>query len=111
MIIRLLLSALAVLILAEVLPGVSVRNYFTAIIVAIVLSLLQITVKPVLKLLSLPITILTFGLFLFVINAIIILLADFFIDGFVVGGFFSALIFSLLLGFLQSILYSFLDKS
>ena len=111
MIVRLLLSALAVLLLANILPGVSVKNYFTAIVVAIVLSLLQIFIKPILKILSLPLTIITFGLFLFVINAIIILLVDYFVDGFAVGGFLSALIFSLLLGLVQSVLYSLVDKS
>lgn len=108
---RILLSALAVVILAKILPHVSVDTYFTAIIVAIVLSLLNFLVKPILIILTLPVTIVTFGLFLLVINAIIILLADKLIDGFMVDGLWWALLFSLLLSLLQSLLFSLLkDK-
>ncbi|GAB5472611.1 MAG: hypothetical protein Mars2KO_07100 [Maribacter sp.] len=107
---RLLLSALAVVVLSKVLPNVSVDNYTTALIVAVVLSLLNFIVKPIMVILTLPITIVTFGLFLLVINAVIILLADHFIDGFAVNGFWWALLFSLLLSFLQSILFSFLKS-
>jgi len=109
-IIRLLLSALAVVALSYILPNVSVDNYVTAIIVAIALSLLNFIVKPIMVILTLPITIITFGLFLLVINACIILLADYFVDGFTVNGIGWALLFSLLLSFLQSILFSFLKK-
>ncbi len=105
---RLLLSALAVVVLSKVLPNVNVDTYTTALIVALVLSLLNFIVRPIMVILTLPITIVTFGLFLLVINAAIILLADHFIDGFSVHGFWWALLFSLLLSFLQSILFSFL---
>lgn len=110
LILRILLSALAVIILAQVLPNVSVDSYFTAVIVAIVLSLLNFIVKPILVILTLPVTILTLGLFLLIINAIIILLADNLIDGFSVDGIWWALLFSLLLSFLQSILFSILKE-
>ena len=106
LIIRLLLNAVAVVILAYVLNGVSVDGYVTAIIVALVLSILNLLVKPILVILTLPITILTLGLFLLVINALIILLADKLIDGFEVSGFLTALLFSALLSILQSILHS-----
>ncbi|MEQ8219244.1 MAG: phage holin family protein [Arenibacter sp.] len=109
LILRILLSAIAVVILAKILPGVGVDSYTTAIIVAIVLSLLNFIVKPILVILTLPVTILTLGLFLLIINAIIILLADYFIDGFQVNNIWWALLFSLLLSFLQSIFYSFLN--
>ncbi len=109
-ILKLLLSALAVVILAKILPGVSVDTYLTAIIVAVVLSLLNFIVKPILVILTLPVTILTLGLFLLIINAIIILLADKLIDGFVVSNIWWALLFSLLLSFLQSILHSMLKE-
>ena len=109
LILRILLSAVAVVILANILPGVGVDTYTTAIIVAIVLSLLNFIVKPVLVILTLPVTILTLGLFLLIINAIIILLADYFISGFQVNNIWWALLFSLLLSFLQSIFYSFLN--
>lgn len=108
LILRILLSAVAVVILSKVLPNVSVDSYVTAIIVAVVLSLLNFLVKPILVILTLPVTIVTLGLFLLVINAIIILLADRFISGFVVDGFLWALLFSLLLSFLQSIFFSIL---
>ncbi len=109
-ILRLILSAAAVLILAEFLPGVAVNDYTSAIIVAFVLSILNAVVKPILIVLTFPVTVVSFGLFLLVINASIILLADYFVSGFSVTGWFWALIFSLLLSVLQSVLYSFLGK-
>ena len=109
-ILKMLLTAVAVVILAEILPGIYVDGYTSAVVVAIVLGLLRIFVRPLIILFTLPITILTLGLFLFVINAIIILLADKLIDGFAVSGFLYALLFSLLLSFFQSILYSFLKE-
>ncbi len=108
LIIRLLLNAVAVFFLANILNGVSVNNYTTAIIVAIVLSILNLLVKPILVILTLPITILTLGLFLFVVNGLIILLADKFIDGFSVSSIWIAILFSILLSILQSLLQSFL---
>jgi Predicted membrane protein len=110
LILRLLLNALAVVILAYVLPGVGVDSMVTAIIVAVVLSLLNFLVKPILVILTLPITILTLGLFLLVINAIIILFAAKLIDGFQVVNFWWAIIFSLLLSILQAILHSILKE-
>lgn len=110
LILRVLLSALAVVILANILPGVGVDSYMTAIIVALVLSLLNFLVKPILIILTLPVTILTFGLFLLIINALIILLADGLVTGFHVNSIWWALLFSLLLSFLQSILFSLLKE-
>jgi len=108
--IRLLLNALAVFFLANVLNGVQVDNYVTAIIVALVLAVLNLLVKPILVILTLPITIITLGLFLLVINAIIIFLADKLIDGFSVSSIWIALLFSVLLSILQSLLHSFMKK-
>lgn len=110
LILRILLSALAVVILSKVLPGVTVDTYITAIIVAIVLSLLNFIVKPILIILTLPVTIITLGLFLLIINAVIILLADRLVDGFQVSSIWWALLFSLLLSFLQSLLFSLLKE-
>lgn len=107
---RLLLSAVAVVILSKILPGVAVDTYLTAIIVAVVLSLLNFLVRPILIVLTLPITVLTLGLFLLFINAIIILLADYFITGFSVSNIWWALLFSLLLSVLQSLLFSLLKE-
>ncbi|HSI70832.1 MAG TPA: phage holin family protein [Gillisia sp.] len=108
LLIRILMTALVVVLLANFLPGVTVAGYGTAILVAVVLSILNLIVKPILILFTLPVTIVTFGLFLLVINAIIILLVDAFISGFNVDGFWVALIFSLLLSIIQSILFSLL---
>ena len=108
LIIRILLTAVAVILIAEFLPGITVANFWTAVIVAVVLAILNLIVKPILVILTLPVTILTLGLFLLVINAIIILLAGAFVDGFGVDGFWIALIFSLLLSIFQSILFSIL---
>lgn len=110
LILRLLLTALAVVILSYVLPGVTVEGYFSAILVAVVLALLRLTVKPIIILLTLPVTIVTLGLFLLFINAFIILLADYFVSGFSVASIWWALLFSLLLSFLQSMLFSMLEE-
>jgi putative membrane protein len=109
-ILKIVLTAVAVLVIAHFLPGVSVVNFTNAVIVAVVLALLRVTIKPLLIILTLPVTIVTLGLFLLVINALIILLADNLIDGFHVTGFWVALLFSLILSIFESILYSFLDK-
>ncbi len=110
LIIQLLLTAIIVVVLAEVLTGISVDSFLTSLIVAALLALLNVTIKPLLVLLTLPATILTFGLFLLVINAVIILLLDYLIGGFGVANFWWALLFSLLLSLCQSILYSLLGR-
>jgi putative membrane protein len=101
--IRLLLNGLAVVLAAYLLPGVSVYGYGTALIVALVLAIVNLLVKPILILLTIPITILTLGLFLLVINAAIILFVDNLVTGFVVDGFWWALIFSLILSVFNSV--------
>lgn len=105
-IIRLLVNALAVMVSAYLLPGVRVKDFVTALILAVVLVLLNLLVKPILVILTLPVTIITLGLFLFVINAIIILLASHLVSGFKVDGFFWALIFSLILSLVSGIMNS-----
>ena len=109
-ILRLLLSALAVVILSKVLPNIEVDSYLTAVIVAIALSLLNFIVRPIMVILTLHITIITFGLFLLVINACIIMLADYFVPGFTVTSWLWAIIFSFLLSCLQSILFTLLKE-
>ncbi|MCA0133413.1 phage holin family protein [Winogradskyella alexanderae] len=110
LLLRLLVNALAVFILAYILNGVTVNSYLDAVIVAVVLAVLNLLVKPFLILLTLPVTIMTLGLFLLVINAVIILLADKLIDGFAVSNFLTAVLFSILLSILQSILYSIFNE-
>ena len=109
-ILKLLLTALAVVILAYVLPGVEVTDYWAALWVALALAVLRMIVKPIMVILTLPVTVVTFGLFLLVINALIILMADYFVGGFQVDGFWWALLFSLLLSFLESVLFSILKE-
>jgi putative membrane protein len=116
-IIKLLISSIAVVITAYFLNGVTIGNnqfynsgppelnkFATAVLVAVVLSFLNTIIKPVLTLLSLPITFFTLGFFLLVINAIIILFADKLVDGFKVDGFWTALWFSIVLWFVNGFL-------
>lgn len=102
--IRTLLSSIAVIIVSYLLPGVDVESFFVAVIVAVLLSLLNMTVKPLLVILTIPLTVFTLGLFLLVINALIIMLADMVVPGFFVNGFWWALLFSLLLSLTNSLL-------
>jgi putative membrane protein len=97
------LSGLAVLLTAYLLPGVNVDHYGYALLAALGLSVANMIVKPVLIIFTIPITIFTLGLFLLVINAVIILLVDYFIPGFDVDGFWWALAFSLILSVINSI--------
>lgn len=101
-IIRLLITAISAFILSKVLTGVHFDGFMSTVIFAIVLGLLNLVVKPILSILSLPITILTLGLFSFVINALIILLADYLMDSMEVAGFWWALLFSILLSLVTS---------
>ncbi len=102
-IIRFLLNGLAVFLTAYLLDGVDVDGYTTALIVALLLSIANAVVKPILIVLTIPITILTLGLFLLVINALMILLVDYFVDDFYVKGFWWALLASLILSIFNSI--------
>ncbi|WP_027380544.1 phage holin family protein [Chryseobacterium daeguense] len=106
LIIRLLVTAVVAYLLTTILPGVHFTGFAGAIIFAIVLGLLNLIVKPILSLFGLPLTIITLGLFALVINALIILIADYFIDSMVVDGFWWALIFSILLSIVTSLVNS-----
>ena len=107
---KLFVTAIAVIILVNILPGVEIVNYTYALIVALVLGLLNTFIKPILIFATFPATIITLGLFLLVINAGIILLADYFLSGFAVHSFWWALLFSILLSIVQSLLNSLLKK-
>lgn len=102
-IIRFLLNGLAVFLAAYLLPGVDVDGYGTALLVALIISIANVVVKPILIILTIPITILTLGLFLLVINALIILLVDYMVNDFYVDGFWWALLFSLILSIFNSL--------
>ena len=95
--VKFLFNVLAVLIASYLLPGVYLEGFWSALVLAVILGLLNITVKPLLLVLTIPATILTMGLFILVINAVIIMIADWLLNGFAVGGFWWALLFSLLL--------------
>lgn len=103
-IVQILILALAVIFTAYLLPGVSVKSFWTAILVALVIAVLNFFVKPLMIWLTIPFTILTFGLFLFVINALIILLASAIVSGFQVKGFGWALLFSIILSIIHYLL-------
>lgn len=103
-ILKLLINALLVLITAYLLPGVEVASFWSALVVAIVLAILNVIIKPLLIIITIPITVLTLGLFLLVINALIIQMADGLVSGFQVNNFWWALLFSLIMSFFNSAL-------
>ena len=94
---NLLLSGLAVFVSGRMIPGVVVEGYGTSIVVAIILAIVNAIIKQILLILTLPINIMTLGLFSLVINAIVILIVDAMVSGFSVDGFWTALIFSIVL--------------
>lgn len=110
---KILITTVNAFILAYLLPGIKMDDFFTAIMVAVVLALLDAFIKPLLILLTLPVTILTLGLFLFVINACMIMIGADFVKGFHVAGFWYALLFSVLLAFFNSFVHkrAFPDES
>jgi len=99
-----LVSALALWIVAQVIPGIYVRGFGSALVATAVLAIVNATVGPILKFVTFPLTILTLGLFLLVINALLLKLASMFTPGFKVHGFLSALAGSLVLTILSSVL-------
>jgi putative membrane protein len=94
---KVLISSFAVLITSYLLPGAHVSSFIAAVIVAFVLGLLNMLLKPILIVLTIPVTILSLGLFLLVINAFIVQIAAYFVKGFQVDGFWWALLFSIIL--------------
>ena len=98
-IIKIILSSFSVLLAGWILSGVHITNYLTSILVALVLALLDFVLKPILVFLTIPITVLTLGLFLLVINAIIALMASSIVPGFHIDGFWWAAGFSILVSF------------
>jgi putative membrane protein len=104
-IIRITVTTLAVFLIATLLPGVQVQNLGWAILVSVVLVLMNVYVKPMLVFLTLPITVFTLGFFLLVINACIILFTSHVLDGgFKVDGFWIAMLFSVLLSVVTSLM-------
>jgi putative membrane protein len=100
---RVLWNALGLLLIAEFIDGIKVDSFYTAVIAAIILGLFNAVLKPILVLLTLPITLLTLGLFSLVINAALFLFAASFVEGFAVTNFWYALLGSLLMSLISTI--------
>jgi putative membrane protein len=111
-ILKILITAVNAFLLAYLLPGIEIHNFGTALLVAFVLSLLNGFIKPILILLTLPVTVFTLGLFLLIINAVIILIDAHFVGGFEINDpeFLNALLFSILLSLTNSFAHSFIRK-
>ena len=103
-----IVSALVIVSIAYVLPGVHVAGFSTALVVALVLGIINAFLKPVLIILTLPINILTLGLFTFVINAVLILLVSKLVPGFIVDGFLWAFVFGIILSIANTFVHTFL---
>jgi putative membrane protein len=99
-----LIRAVAIIITAYLLPGVRLSGFAAALVTAAVLGLVNLLIRPLLLLLTLPLNILTLGLFTFVINALLILLTSAIVPGFTVTGFGWALLFSLVLSIINYLL-------
>jgi len=108
--VRIIVIAAVAYGLAHVLSGVHIDSFWTALVFAVVLAILNIFIRPLLILFTLPVTILTLGLFLFVINALVVLLASKFVHGITIAGFGWALLFSLILSLVSSILDKELER-
>lgn len=97
LILRLLFSALGLFLIAEIIPGITIATFYSAVIAALVLGLLNAVIRPILVVLTLPINILTLGLFTIIINSSLFFFASTFIEGFGVNTFLDAVIGSLLM--------------
>lgn len=104
-----IVNTLSLLIITYILPGFIISNWKTAVFAVLVIGLINITIKPILSLLTLPITIVTLGLFSFILNALLLLLAANIVPGFQINGFLTALLASLLMGFISGVLSKIAD--
>ncbi len=101
-----LLGALALWLVAQIIPGMQIRSYGTALLATVVIALVDLTLGPILRFIAFPITFLTLGLFRLVINALLLKLASLFTPGFRIDGFLAALLGSLVLAIVTSVLQS-----
>lgn len=106
----LILSSIAVFITANILPGVHLAGFGTAIIVAVVLGIINAFIRPILLILTLPITILTLGLFSLVVIAFCVMLATWIVPGFQVDGWLWALVFAIVLALINAFIGAFEKK-
>jgi len=110
MIRNLLINTISIFAVSYILSGIQVESFITALIVAVVMAILNVTLKPLLILITIPLTVITFGLFLLVINVLVLYAAAALIDGFQIAGFWWAIAFSLLVSFINGVLFG-LDKN
>ncbi len=99
-----LLSALALWLVAQIIPGIQIRSFGTALVATVILALVDITIGPILRFIAFPITFLTLGLFEWVLKAVLLKLASIFTPGFRIDGFLNALLGSLVLTVLDIVL-------
>jgi putative membrane protein len=105
-IIKLFVTAAVAFGLAHLLKGIHIDTYWTALVFSLVLAIANIIVRPILVILTIPLTIITLGLFLFIITALMVLLASKLVDGIHIDGFWWALLFGLILSVVSSLLFS-----
>jgi len=103
---RWVLNALALYIVARILPGIHLSDFGSALVAVVIIGLVNVLIKPILFLLTLPVTFITFGLFAFVLNALMLMLASSLTPGFKIDGFGTALLGSILLSLVTTILHS-----
>lgn len=102
-----IIQAIAIIIAAYLLPGVGIATFWTALILAVVLGAINTFIKPIIVLLTLPLTIVTMGVFVLILNAFLIMLASVVVPGFSVTGFWSALLFAIVLSVVSAVLHKF----
>ncbi|MCP4047939.1 MAG: phage holin family protein [Gammaproteobacteria bacterium] len=102
---NLLINTISIFAVSYILSGIHVDTFMTALIVAVVMAVLNVTLKPLLFIITIPITVITFGLFLLVLNVLILYAAAYLIDGFQIAGFWWALLFSFLVSLVNGVLF------
>jgi putative membrane protein len=110
LILKLLGAAVSVFVSAYIIPGVSVDTYFTSLVVAVIFGLLNTFVKPILVILTLPVTILTLGIFYLLINALMVIITASVVKGFQVDSILAAILFGISVSIINSLLNIFIDK-
>lgn len=106
MILSILINSVSVYITSKILDGVNIKDFWTAIGVAVLLALVNTFIRPVVIFFSLPLTILTLGLFILVINALMVMLVDYFVEGLKIKSFGWALGFSIIMSIINAILFA-----
>lgn len=101
LLLHLLLSTIAIVVMAQIVPGVHLQSWLSALTVAVVLGLINVTLRPILLILALPINLLTLGLFSIVINAVLLLLVAYIVPGFALASFWTAIIASIVLALIN----------